>query len=63
MRLILSNGISGFSCIGWDHGDKLNRDFALGDKVDIIATVGKNYYKGNYSMQFTLIDIAKSEQD
>ena len=63
LRLILSNGISGFSCIGWDHGDKLNRDFALGDKVDIIATVGKNYYKGNYSMQFTLIDIAKSEQD
>lgn len=63
LRLVLSNGKTGFSCIGWDHGDKLNKEFTLGDKVDIIATVGKNYYKGNYNMQFTLIDIAKSKEE
>lgn len=63
LRLTLSNGVSGFSCVGWNHGDKLNKEFTLGDKVDIITTVGKNYYRGNFSMQFTLIDIGKSEEE
>lgn len=61
LRLTLSNGRISFSAIGWSHGDKLNKDFVLGDKVKILTYVEKNYFRGNCTMQFNLIDIEREE--
>lgn len=61
LRLTLSNKNMSFSAIGWTHGDKLNNDFALGDTVKILTYVEKNYFRGNCTMQFNLIDIEKEE--
>lgn len=61
LRLTLSNGRLGFSAIGWSHGDRLNKDFELGDKVKILTYIEKNYFRGNCTMQFNLIDIEREE--
>lgn len=60
LRLTLIGGGIRFSAIGWTHGKLLNTAFKVGDKVNILTHVEKNYFRGNCNLQFNIIDIEKA---
>ncbi len=61
LRCTLRNDKMGFSAIGWSHGEKLDSgEINVGDTVNVLTTIEKNYFRGNYTMNLVLIDIEKS---
>ena len=63
LKLVFDCGACKFPAMFWGEGDRLNRDFKTGDKLDILYTVGKNYYRGTETPQMVLIDAALSQKE
>ncbi len=61
LKLVFDCGKYKFPAIFWGAAERLNRDFKLGDRIDVLYTVGKNYYKGMVTPQMTIIDAEKSQ--
>jgi len=46
----------------WQSADRvINKEFGLNDKVDIVFTVTRDYYKGNETAQIMITDLRRSE--
>lgn len=61
LKLVFDCGACKFPAMFWGEGERLNRDFKTGDKLDILYTVGKNYFRGTETPQMVLIDAALSQ--
>jgi len=48
-------------CIFWNEGERLGRDFNVGDRVDFIFRVERNVFNRIETPQINLIDIKKSD--
>ena len=60
LKITFDCGKYKFPAIFWKEGERLNRDFKIGDKVDVLYTIGKNVFNGNTTPQMMLIDIDKT---
>ncbi len=60
LKLVFDCGKYKFPAIFWGAAERLGRDFKSGDRIDILYTVGKNYYKGMVTPQMTILDAEKS---
>ena len=60
LKLTFDCGKYKFPAIFWKEGERLNRDFKIGDKVDVLYTIGKNVFNGSITPQMIIIDIEKS---
>ena len=60
LKLTFDCGKYKFPAIFWKEAQRLNRDFKIGDKVDVLYTIGKNVFNGNTTPQMMLIDIDKT---
>lgn len=60
LKITFDCGKYKFPAIFWKEGERLNRDFKIGDKVDVLYTIGKNVFNGNITPQMIIIDIEKS---
>lgn len=59
VKMLLSYGSYRWPAIYWRAGDKVGVDFTLGDTVDLVFRLGRNYYKNMESLQLTVLDIVK----
>lgn len=60
LKITFDCGKYKFPAIFWKEGERLNRDFKIGDKVDVLYTIGKNVFNGSITPQMIIIDIEKS---
>ena len=60
LKITFDCGKYKFPAIFWKEGERLNRDFKIGDKVDVLYTIGKNIFNGSITPQMIIIDIEKS---
>lgn len=60
LKLTLSTGKLKWPALFWNEGERLNRDFSKGDKVDILFHTGRNFFNGSETPQLILLDLKKS---
>lgn len=60
LKITFDCGKYKFPAIFWKESERLNRDFKIGDKVDVLYTIGKNVFNGSITPQMIIIDIEKS---
>lgn len=59
LKLTLDCGAYKWTAIYWQAAEKLNAEFAVGDTVDTVFTVGRNTFNGNTVPQMIIQDIRK----
>ncbi len=62
LKVIVSNEKNRWTCIMWNEGERLHRDFEIGDRVDILYHVERNLFNGMETLQLSLLDIKKSAE-
>jgi len=60
LKFILDTEKCMWTAIFWGGREKVNDDIAIGDKVDLLYTFSRNYYKGVEHLQIIIRDICKS---
>jgi len=60
LRLLLDTGSHKWPAVYWNGADSLERDFAAGDRVDVVFELGKNTYQGTQTLQLVLLDVRRS---
>lgn len=60
LRLTLGCGAYKWTAIYWQAADKLNTEYAIGDRVDAVFTVSRNTYNGNTVPQMIIQDMVKT---
>ena len=61
LKLVFDCGKYKFPAMFWGEAERLNRDFKVGDKLNILYTLGKNYFKGTETPQMILIDAERAD--
>ena len=49
-----------FPALFWGEAARLNNDFSVKDRLDVIFNVTRNYYNGTITPQMILLDAQKS---
>ena len=60
LKIIFDCGKYKFTGMFWGEGERMNRDFSTGDKVDVLFNITRNTYNGNITPQMILIDMEKT---
>jgi single-stranded-DNA-specific exonuclease len=60
IKLTLDTGKYKWSAILWDEADRLGNDFSIGDKIDMLFTFNRNWYKGVEIPQIIIKKAVKS---
>lgn len=61
LKLILNSGKNKWPALFWNEGERLNRDFTKGDKVDVLFRMERNLYNGMETPQLILSDVKLNE--
>ncbi len=61
LKLTLDCGKHKWPALFWSEAERLNRDFAVGDLVDIVFSMDQNVFNGSVTQQLILKDCIKSE--
>ena len=62
LKIIVGNDKFKWPALFWNEGERLHRDFEIGDKVDILFHVERNTFNGIETPQLILIDLQKSKE-
>ncbi|MEW5813947.1 MAG: single-stranded-DNA-specific exonuclease RecJ [Spirochaetota bacterium] len=57
VRLLLDIGKYKWPSVFWNASDRVGKDFALNDKVDLVFRLGRNYFQNTENLQLTILDI------
>jgi len=60
LKITVGNGSFKWPALFWNEAERLHRDFEIGDTVDILFNVQRNWFNGVESPQLILHDIKKS---
>ena len=58
VRLLLDTGTSKWPAVFWNAADRIGRDFAKHDRVNIAFRLGVNTYQNQENLQLTILDIS-----
>lgn len=61
LKITVDCGKYKWPCIFWNEGERLGRDFNVGDRVDFIFRVERNVFNRIETPQINLVDIKKSD--
>lgn len=61
LKVMVDTGRHKWPCLFWNEGERLHRDFEVGDDIDILFHVERNVYNGMETAQLVLTDIRKSK--
>jgi single-stranded-DNA-specific exonuclease len=61
VKLTLDTGKVKWPAVYWQAAEKVKRDFDLGDKVDLVFHITRNWFKGNEIPQFVVSDLKRSK--
>ncbi|AEC01626.1 single-stranded-DNA-specific exonuclease RecJ [Parasphaerochaeta coccoides] len=59
LRLSVSYGSHTWPAVYWQAADKLDREFSLGDSVNVVFRLGRNYFRNTEIVQLTVMDIVR----
>ncbi len=59
LRLLIDSGKHKWPAVFWNSADRVNKDFALNDTVDIAFRLGRNYFQNRENIQLTILDIKR----
>lgn len=59
LRLTIDCGKYKWPAIYWKAAERLNRDFSVGDKVDIVFEATRNLFNGNETPQMNIVEIER----
>jgi single-stranded-DNA-specific exonuclease len=60
VKLTLDTPNHKWPAVYWQAADKVKRDFDLGDKVDVVFKITRNYFKGTETPQLVISDLKRS---
>jgi single-stranded-DNA-specific exonuclease len=60
VKLNLDTGKHKWPAVYWQAGEKVKRDFDLGDQVDLVFKVTRNWFRGNVTPQLVVNDLKRS---
>jgi single-stranded-DNA-specific exonuclease len=60
VKLTLDAGECKWPALYWQAADKVKRDFDLGDKIDLVFTLNRNWFNGMETPQMIVTDIKRS---
>lgn len=60
LKLMLQAGSYKWPALYWNSAEKFNRDFCIGDKVDVAFQISRNTFNGTESAQMIIADLVKS---
>jgi single-stranded-DNA-specific exonuclease len=60
VKLTLDTGKHKWPAVYWQAADKVKRDFDLGDKIDLVFHINRNWFKGAETPQFVVSDLRRS---
>jgi single-stranded-DNA-specific exonuclease len=60
LKLTLDFGKHRWPALIWSGADRLNRDFSIGDRIDLVFKVTKNRWNGQEQPQLEVIDARRS---
>jgi single-stranded-DNA-specific exonuclease len=61
VKLTLDAGKHKWPALYWQSADRItNGEFGLNDKVDVVFTINRDYYRGNETPQMMIMDLRKS---
>lgn len=60
LKLVFDCGKYKTPAMFWGEAERLNRDFKIGDNLNILFSVGKNFFNGTSTLQLILIDAEKA---
>ncbi len=58
-KMLLNSGTYKWPAIYWRAGDKVNREFSRGDKVDVVFRLGRNYFQYTETSQLTIMEVSR----
>ena len=61
VKLILDAGKHKWPAVYWQAVEKVKRDFDLGDEVDVVFKITRNWFKGNETPQLVVSDLKRSK--
>jgi single-stranded-DNA-specific exonuclease len=59
VKMLLRAGRYRWPALYWNAADKVKRDFDLGDTVDVVYRLGRNYFQNTESLQLSVIDLKR----
>jgi single-stranded-DNA-specific exonuclease len=59
VKMLLDSGRYKWPAIYWRAADKVDREFSMGDEVDVVFRLGRNYFKYTETSQLTILDVAR----
>ena len=62
LRMLIRAGEYRWPSVFWRSADRINGDFALGERVDILFRLGRNYYRSSETLQLTILDISRNAE-
>ena len=60
VKLILEYGKYKWPGLLWNGSERVERDFALGDTIDVVFRLNRNYYLNKETLQLTILDLRKT---
>jgi single-stranded-DNA-specific exonuclease len=61
-RLLLDTGRYKWPAVYWNAADRVDVDFSLNDRVDVLFEFGKNFYQNRERVQLKVLDMKRSEK-
>jgi single-stranded-DNA-specific exonuclease len=62
VKLTMDAGKHKWPAVYWDAAEKVRKDFDLGDQVDMVFRITRNWFKGSETPQFVVSDLKRSRK-
>lgn len=59
LKLLLDSGTHKWPAVYWSAAERAEKDFRVGDKVDIVFRLGRNYFQHKEILQLTILDMKR----
>jgi single-stranded-DNA-specific exonuclease len=63
VKLTLDAGKTKWPALYWQAAEKVKRDFDMGDTVDLVFTLNRNWFNGQETPQMIVVDLKRSQED
>ena len=63
VKLVLDTGKHKWPAVYWQAAEKVKRDFDLGENVDLVFKITRNWFKGNETPQLVVSDLKRSRNE
>ncbi len=62
LRILLAAGAHRWPAVFWRSADRMKVDFDVGDTVDVIFRMGRNYFRNTETLQLTILDMHRNAE-